>query len=80
MLDIRRILYPTDFSECARNALPFAVAFAAAHDAELHMLHVLVLHTLEPEDPSTPFPGEEEARRELGRPVSQPGAVECCTR
>ncbi len=67
MLDIRRILFPTDFSNCAQNALPFAVKFAAVHEAELHMLHVLVLHTLEPEDPAMPFPGEEQAREQLAQ-------------
>lgn len=73
MLDIRRILFPTDFSNCAQNALPFAVKFAAVHEAELQMLHVLVLHTLEPEDPSMPFPGEERARQQLAEAGASTG-------
>ena len=36
----RRILWPTDFSELAKGALPHAVAFAADAGAELVMLHV----------------------------------------
>jgi nucleotide-binding universal stress UspA family protein len=73
MLDIRRILFPTDFSNCAQNALSLAVTFAAVHEAELHMLHVLVLHTLEPEDPSLPFPGEDLAREQLARSGASTG-------
>lgn len=40
MLNIHRILFPTDFSEGAARAFPQAVALAEAHDAELHMLNV----------------------------------------
>ncbi|HTU03896.1 MAG TPA: universal stress protein [Candidatus Sulfotelmatobacter sp.] len=37
---IRRILYPTDFSECAQEAGRYAAAFAHALGASLHVLHV----------------------------------------
>ena len=36
----RRILWPTDFSELAKGALPHAVALAAEAGAELVVLHV----------------------------------------
>ena len=40
MLTIRRLLFPTDFSEGAALAFPQAAALAAWHDAELHILNV----------------------------------------
>lgn len=40
MLTIRRILFPTDFSEGAARAFPQAVFLAKQHDAELHIVHV----------------------------------------
>jgi nucleotide-binding universal stress UspA family protein len=44
MLNIRRILFPTDFSDGAARAFPQAVALAEAHDAELHILNVTGSH------------------------------------
>jgi nucleotide-binding universal stress UspA family protein len=40
MLALRRILFPTDFSDGAALAFPQAAALAAWHDAELHVLNV----------------------------------------
>lgn len=40
MLTIRRILFPTDFSEGSKQAFPQAVFLANQHDAELHIIHV----------------------------------------
>jgi nucleotide-binding universal stress UspA family protein len=40
MLHIRRVLFPTDYSEAAEQAFVHAAHLAAAHDAELHALHV----------------------------------------
>ncbi|MFO8098562.1 MAG: universal stress protein [Salinibacter sp.] len=40
MLTIRRILFPTDFSDGAARAFPQAVDLADRHDAELHIVHV----------------------------------------
>lgn len=40
MLQIRNILYPTDFSDSAAAAFPYAVHLARAHHATIHMLHV----------------------------------------
>ncbi|MEZ4919879.1 MAG: universal stress protein [Saprospiraceae bacterium] len=38
---MKRILFPTDFSECATNAFNCALRLAKATDAQLHVLHVL---------------------------------------
>jgi nucleotide-binding universal stress UspA family protein len=65
MLDIRKILFPTDFSECAQGAMPHAVRLAELHDADLQLLHVLVLHATSAMEAIEPFPGEEDARETL---------------
>lgn len=40
MIQLNRILVPTDFSEFSRPALEYACAIAARFEAELHLLHV----------------------------------------
>jgi nucleotide-binding universal stress UspA family protein len=65
MLDIRRILFPTDFSECAQGALPHAIRLAELHDADLRLLHVLVLHATSAIEAIEPFPGEDDAKEAL---------------
>ncbi len=44
MIQIRKLLFPTDFSRCANQALAHALHLARCHKAELHVLHALVLH------------------------------------
>lgn len=51
----RHILYPTDFSEQAAAALPYALSLAEENDARLTLLHVV------PADP-----GQGEARERTG--------------
>jgi universal stress protein A len=41
MIDLKRILFPTDFSECGRAAEKYAWALSERFGAELHVLHVL---------------------------------------
>ena len=41
MVEIKKILYPTDFSEQAACALPYARDLARRFGSELHCLHVL---------------------------------------
>lgn len=48
MITIKKILYPTDFSADARQALNHALFLADQFGAELHMLHVLTLHNNDP--------------------------------
>jgi len=40
-MEIKRILFPTDFSEGAMNALPYAVDMVRHYGARLYMLHVM---------------------------------------
>jgi nucleotide-binding universal stress UspA family protein len=65
MLTIERILFPTDFSDGSERALDAALALAAEFDAELHMLHAVVLHSDDPNDPAHHFPDADELRRRL---------------
>lgn len=41
MIDINKILYPTDFSEYSRVALPYAIDLTRQNNAELFCLHVV---------------------------------------
>jgi nucleotide-binding universal stress UspA family protein len=41
MIDLHRILVPTDFSKFSTNALTYAAAFAEKFGAELYLLHVV---------------------------------------
>lgn len=41
MIDLHRILVPTDFSKFSENALKYGAAFAEKFSAELHLLHVV---------------------------------------
>ncbi len=49
LVSIRRVLFPTDFSEPAKHAQQYAMSLADRFGAELHLLHVV------PENPM-PFP------------------------
>ena len=41
MIDLQRILVPTDFSKSSENALRYAVAFVEKFGAQLYLLHVV---------------------------------------
>jgi nucleotide-binding universal stress UspA family protein len=40
MIDLKRILLPTDFSKYSQNALKYTAALAEKFGAEIHLLHV----------------------------------------
>jgi nucleotide-binding universal stress UspA family protein len=42
---IKKILYPTDFSEASQAALPMLRDLAKRYEAEVHVLHVVDLHS-----------------------------------
>ena len=65
MMRIRRILYPTDFSDTAKQALDHALFLAEQFEAELHMLHAIVLHESDPRDPDRHFPEPSEILNHL---------------
>ncbi len=41
MIKIKRILFPTDFSDFSKHALKYAKAFAREFEAKLYVLHVM---------------------------------------
>src|SRR3954452_12882694 len=41
MIDLKRILVPTDFSKHSQTALVYGVAFAQKFGAQLHLLHIV---------------------------------------
>ena len=41
MVEIKKILYPTDFSEYSLAALPYAIDLTQQNDAELYCLHIV---------------------------------------
>lgn len=65
MLKIKKILYPTDFSEPSSQAFATAVFLAERYGAELHMLHVLALHAADPNDPEHSLPGLDDVYEQL---------------
>lgn len=64
-MQIRKILIPTDFSDCARSALDRAFFLARRYSAEVHFLHVVVLHDDNPVAPVSSFPESAEIQRHL---------------
>lgn len=79
---IKRICVPTDFSTCSEHAIHYGATLAEAHDADLHLLHVLkdneesVLHpdfTASGELARDYFSRlEQAAGRPADRPTSEP--------
>ncbi|GIV62019.1 MAG: universal stress protein [Rhodothermaceae bacterium] len=59
MLTIRKILFPTDFSDTSERALNYALFLAHQYGAELHLLHVEVLYDEDPHNPKRHFPDTE---------------------
>ncbi len=51
MLQMKRILFPTDFSECGERAFAHAALLSARYGAELHVLNVTTDDIAPPNDP-----------------------------
>jgi nucleotide-binding universal stress UspA family protein len=60
-MNIRTILYPTDFSPCAQLAFAHAADLARRNDATLHLVHVVALHSDLPYDPMFYVPAADVA-------------------
>jgi nucleotide-binding universal stress UspA family protein len=56
MPGLKKVLFPTDFSEMANQALPYAIKMAKVSGAELIMLHAITLYEHDPNDPEHHFP------------------------
>jgi len=55
-MEVKRILFPTDFSSCAKQAFSHAMFHAEAHDADLHIVHSVTWRNRDP-TVSMPDPG-----------------------
>lgn len=65
MIKIKNILFPTDFSKCAHQALSRARLIAISYNATLHMLHATVLHDDDPHNPAFHLPDADEINTKL---------------
>ena len=65
MLPIKRILFPTDFSECANHALSYSLILAEKYQAELVMFHVIVMFQEDPNNPDYRFPDLAESYKKI---------------
>ncbi len=50
-MEIKKILFPTDFSRASNQALPHALKFAQKYEADITILHVATLYS---DDPNAP--------------------------
>jgi len=66
VLNIKNILFPTDFSKCAAQALEHALFLAKHFNAKLHMIHAIALHQDDPHNPAYHFPNHRELQEKLG--------------
>jgi nucleotide-binding universal stress UspA family protein len=64
-MKIKKILFPTDFSRCAEQALAHAVFLAEKYDAEIHLLHVITLFEDQPNVVNEEIGETEEMVRKL---------------
>lgn len=60
MLRIRKIVHPTDFSRCARQAMAYARHLAERFSADLVLLHAVAFHGEDPEQPARYFAAPEQ--------------------
>ena len=65
MINFKKILFPTDFSKCADQALVHAVFLAEKYDAEIHVLHVVTLFEDQPAVVSDEIKETEEMIKKL---------------
>lgn len=63
-LNIKNILYPTDFSDNARNALPFALELAKKTGSKVHIMHSI-------EEPYDFAPMVEDIKKNVTRKVKK---------
>lgn len=70
MIQLKRILLPTDFSRCAEQALTHAWELAKQHGAELHMLHAIVLHEDDPHNAAHHFADIDEIHSRIKQTAS----------
>ena len=79
MPDIKKVLFPTDFSEMSNQSLPYAIKMAKLFNAELVMLHAVTLYEHDPNDPEHHFPSLQTYCTEV-RGIAENGFQLCIDR
>ncbi|MCB0279405.1 MAG: universal stress protein [Calditrichaeota bacterium] len=69
MRKVKKILFPTDFSDCAEHAFKSAIKMAKRYDADLEVLHVSVLPVSDPYSLGYYYPDSTEAKHMLEKHV-----------
>ena len=64
-MNIRKILFPTDFTPHAEQAFPHALYLGEEFGADVHMFHAVVLHAADPANPERAFPDLEVTYEEI---------------
>lgn len=72
MIRIAKVLLPTDLSEYAAGAVPYAVEFARSFGAALHLLSVVDAHWVGPVV-NVEFPGQVEDTLQFHRQAAERG-------
>jgi len=65
MIKVKNILFPTDFSRCASQAMEHALYLSKKYQAKLHMLHAIVLHEDDVHNHEITFPEFEVLHKAL---------------
>lgn len=65
MIKLKKILFPTDFSRCAEQALAHAVFLAEKYGSEIHVLHIVTLFEDQPSIVSDEIAETEDMIRRL---------------
>jgi len=60
MKQIKKILFPTDYSQFANDAIEYAIAFTREFKAKMYIMHVVELSTHDPSNPLYKKPNLEE--------------------
>ncbi len=65
MIQLKKILFATDFSRCANQALTHALYLAKKYQAEMHIFHAIILYEDDPHNPAYHLPNVEKIRAQL---------------
>ena len=71
MINLNKILFTTDFSECAMQAFPHALYLAERYEAQLIMLHAIVIHRDDPYNPVYEFPDMKDIESKLRKTAQE---------
>lgn len=80
MIRVQRILFATDFSNCAKQAMEHALYLASKASAELHMLHAIVLHEDDPHNAAAHLTDLADVQRQLEKLATEEMKAELGTR